>query len=85
VLFRSFEKTNDAMSTVILEVEEKQREALFELLEKIPGVRVVNQRDATTEVERYPWLALRGKDKYSQLSSASLAATNEENKRLESQ
>lgn len=35
-------KTNQAVSTVILEVAEEQEQTLFEMLEKMPGVRVVN-------------------------------------------
>lgn len=69
------------MSTVILEVAEEQEQELFELLEKMPGVRVVNF--SIEELAKHPWLMLQGKYKNSRVSSESLAAENEENKRLE--
>lgn len=69
------------MSTVILEVAEEQEQELFELLEKMPGVRVLNH--PLDDLVKYPWLALQGKYRNARASSERLAATNEENKRLE--
>ncbi len=68
------------MSTVILEVAEEREQELFEMLEKMPGVRVMTPaHQVEEEFHKYPWLISRGKHKGSRVSSERLAATNEEN------
>lgn len=69
------------MSTVILEVAEEQEQELFEMLEKMPGVRVVNPKPESPAKPAY-WNLL-GKYKHTRVSSESLALENEANKRLE--
>lgn len=69
------------MSTVILEVAEEQEQELFELLEKMPGVRVVNPIPENPVKPAY-WNLL-GKYQHTRVSSESLAVENAANKRLE--
>jgi hypothetical protein len=72
---------NQAMSTVILEVEEAQEKAVLELLETLPGVRLIQDPRANSPKPDY-WKLL-GKYKHTRVSSERLAVTNAENKNLE--